>query len=292
MRVLVTGASGVIGRHVLQPLAAAGHEVWAVSRSGGKSGGGVRWLRADLFDSDAVAAIFSNVRPEGLIHFAWDTRPGKYLHDNLNFRWLSVSLDILECFRRHGGVRALLAGTCLEYAYADHLLKEAGDIAPVSVYARCKNHLNRLGSLFCSQNKISYAWGRIFYVYGPGEQAGRLTPDLLSALKRGEPFTVRGGALRRDYMHAADIAAGFAALFDSCIEGEVNVCSGEAVLIEKYCRLLAAKTGREELLVFNDESGAQPRCIAGDVSRLRKEVGFSPRYSLEQGIDALLRNRG
>lgn len=292
-RILLTGATGLIGKYAVPLLGEAGFEVHAVARTprGGEGNGGVVWHGADILDAGERGRLFAEVRPERLLHLAWDTRPGRYLEDNSNFAWVAASLELLHLLGKHGGGRAVLAGTCFEYAFADHPLSENGPIAPRSTYAVCKEHLNRLAALYCAKNGISYGWGRIFYVYGAGERSGRLTPDLLQSLRNGGTMTIRSGSLRRDYMYARDIAAAMTAFLASPVEGEVNICSGDAPTIETYCRLLARKLGREDGLIFQDDPGTQPLLIVGDNRRLRDEVGFSPRYDLESGFEEILADK-
>lgn len=286
-RVLVTGARGLIGKHVAPFLRDDGFQVHAVSRAA-HAGDGVAWHRADLLVAADRERLFAEVRPDCLLHLAWDTRPGVYLDDDLNFVWLAASLDILRLLHQYGGKRAVLAGTCFEYEFAERSLHETDPIAPRSIYAKCKEHLNRLAALYCSKNDISYGWGRIFYVYGAGEQPGRLTPDVIRIVKAGERMIIRSGPLRRDYMYAKDVAAAFARFLAVPVEGEANICSSLAPTIEEYCRCLARKLGREDLLLFADHSSGQPPLIVGDNRRLREEIGFTPRHGLDDGFGAML----
>lgn len=288
-RILLTGGSGLIGQYALEPLVALGYEVFAVSRKpDSASSRGVRWLTADLLDSEGRSRVFREARPDLLLHLAWDTRPGIYLESDENFIWVAAGLEMLRLFRKYGGKRVVFAGTCFEYAFADRLLREDGPTAPVSTYAKCKLYLNRLAAVFCGKNGISYGWGRIFYVYGKNEQPGRLTPSVIAAARGGEPLVIKGGSLIRDYMYAGDIAGAFAAFLSSEVEGEVNICTGKGIMLEDYCRALARMAGKEENLRFADQPGNQPPRIVGDAGRLRDEVGFGPRYDLDAGFAEML----
>lgn len=284
-RVLVTGATGVIGRHAVRALRLAGYDVYMASRA---EGDGIHQFQVDILDRKAISSVFRTVRPNCLLHLAWDVSSGEYLKSNKNFSWISASLDLLQFFQENGGTRAVFAGTCLEYAMTEKPLREDDALAPATVYAFCKDRLNQLAGFFCAKNGISYGWGRVFYLYGAGERMGRLTSDLVHALRSGEKMVVKGGPLIRDYTYAGDIGAAFAHFLLSPVEGNVNICSGYGVAIRDYCRLLASLLGHEELLVFQDDIAMQPPVIVGANDRLRSEVGFLAQTDLKTGFSAML----
>lgn len=75
----------------------------------------VSWHRADLVEAGEAWALMATVQPTHLLHFAWDTVPGKYWTSRENFRRVQASLPLLQAFARHGGQRLVMAGTCAEY---------------------------------------------------------------------------------------------------------------------------------------------------------------------------------
>ena len=108
-RILLTGATGFIGRHVLPRLKG---EVHAVTTRPPPAGDSVRWHRADLLSS---AEIVAEVRPEVLVHLAWYVEPGRYWTAPENIQWVEASLALLRAFAGAGGRRAVVAGTSAEY---------------------------------------------------------------------------------------------------------------------------------------------------------------------------------
>lgn len=282
-KVLLTGATGLIGRHAIEPLLQSGFQVYAASRTPVPDSR-VVWLEADLLDLCGIDRLFKSTQPEYLLHFAWETRHRIYLESNSNFSWLAASLEMLQRFHQYGGRRVVFSGTCFEYQFADERLKEDGPTAPASTYARCKDHLNRLAGMYCRNNNLSYGWGRIFYVYSPDEQKGRLTASIIESIEKNEPIVIKSGPLIRDYMYAKDIAAAFSKFLAGEVEGAVNVCAGSGMRIKDYCLALARLMGREELLIFDDQPGNQPARIVGDNRRLLDEVGFRSAYDIRRGL--------
>src|SRR5277367_1630481 len=121
-RVLVTGAGGFIGRSSIAPLQRLGYEVHTVfSAARGQSGAapqGVFAQVADLLSESQVDALLARVAPTHLLHFAWIATPGIYWHSPDNLRWLAASEYLMRGFRAHGGVRAVMAGSCVEYDWS------------------------------------------------------------------------------------------------------------------------------------------------------------------------------
>lgn len=300
-KVLLTGATGLIGKYAIQPLLDAGFEVFVVSsketedkktrRQEGKQDEKptlTHWVQANLLDFSDIERVFEEVKPQYLLHFAWDTTPGSYLESNLNFNWMQSSLKMLEQFKLYGGKRAVFAGTCFEYKFQDSPLKEYGELNPTSTYAKCKNDLNKLATSYCEKNDINFGWGRIFYVYGEGEQEKRLIPYVINCLKQDKEFSTTAGELIKDYMFAGDIAAAFVKFLDSNVQGCVNICTGIPVKIKEIVSLIAKKLGKEDLIKFESEESTQPPIIVGDNLRLTKEVGYQCKYTLEQGLEKVL----
>ena len=115
-RILVTGATGCVGRFVLPKLVDRGWDVWAVrSRSDALEIPGVHWRRADLLDPADVRRVVDDSEPSHLLHLAWYIAPGKWAEAAENFSWVRASLGLLSTFKQSGGRRAVFAGSCLEY---------------------------------------------------------------------------------------------------------------------------------------------------------------------------------
>lgn len=115
-KVIVTGASGFIGRHALNTLIDRGFEVHAISsKSELKISDRCTWHLINLLDSSEIMSLVKAVKPSHLLHFAWYAVPGKYWTSELNFLWVQASLELLRQFRQQGGERVVMAGTCAEY---------------------------------------------------------------------------------------------------------------------------------------------------------------------------------
>lgn len=287
-RVLVTGASGFIGRYALEGLVKRGYEVHAVSRLPLDSFVDVNWHVADIFNSIQIENIFKKVRPSHLLHLAWNVEQKTYMMNMENFRWVTASLEILNSFQRNGGVRCVFAGTCAEYDWNYRcLIEDVTPCLPQSNYGICKNCLNEMMKAFCQSCGISAAWGRIFFLYGPHESESRLVASIVKSLLLGKPALCTSGEQYRDFLYVEDVADAFCELLDNTIIGSVNIASGQPIKVRDLVFKIANTIGNPELLhmgAIQSKPGEQ-MLLCASVDRLNKEVGWKPRYNINEGID-------
>ncbi|HYG11556.1 MAG TPA: NAD(P)-dependent oxidoreductase [Pyrinomonadaceae bacterium] len=300
-KVLLTGATGFIGRHCLPALAAAGfEEIHAVSTREAQGGAHVlasaaetarvRWHSADLLSDDAAERVMAEVRPTHLLHMAWYAEPGKYWTSPLNEDWLRASVRLFGAFAGHGGERVVAAGTCAEYDwnYGGYCSESETPLAPATLYGECKRALHDALDALARERGLSAAWGRIFFLYGAHEHPQRLVSSVIRALLRGEPARCTHGEQLRDFLDVRDVADAFVALLASDVRGAVNIASGEAVSLKTVVNKIAEKLQRPDLVQLGalPAPAGEPPLLAADVSRLRGEVRWSPARTLDEGLDA------
>lgn len=239
-RVMVTGATGFLGRHVVEALTARRLEVHAVARSFADShefiNAGVRTHTVDLFDTPSVESLMADVRPVGLIHLAWTTTPGDYWTDPANELWTAASKTLFEFFSSHGGRRIVVAGTSAEYAWPSEvpLDEETSPVQPASLYGRSKDSLRRHLEAWAPRAGVSWTWARLFNIYGRFEHPRRLIPQSIRSLLAGKPIPFDDGLAVRDFLHVADAADAFASLYQHPYSGVINVASGEGTTVREH----------------------------------------------------------
>lgn len=297
-RVLLTGARGFVGRHAIGALLERGFAVDAVSSQPlTDAGDGARWHRADLTDARATRELVARVAPTHLLHLAWYVEHGAFWSSPENDRWLAASLALLDAF---DGERAVCAGSCAEYDWstAGPLVELTSPIHPQTPYGVAKDALRRAAQDRLAQRGVSFAWGRIFFLHGPGEHPDRLVPSVTRSLLAGRPARCTDGHQVRDFLHTADAARAFAALLAADVEGPVNIASGEGVSVATLVGWIGEAVGRPKLV----ELGAlparpgEPERLVADVARLREEVAFTPtfgpRAAIEQTVSWWARQEG
>lgn len=286
-RVLVTGASGFIGRHVARRLAERGEEVHATAHTAEIDLPGVRWHRTNLLDPAAPDTLLRRVRPDRLVHVAWYAKPRECWHSAANLDWTEASLRLLRAFAAVGGRRAVLVGSVFEYDWtAGACVENVTPLAPATLYGSCKAGLSQIAAAAAPALGLALSWARVFWLYGPHEPRNRLVSSVIEGLLTGRSVAVTSGVQRRDYLHVADVAAGLVALLDSSVTGAVNIGSGTAVPVRSIFQQLGQLLDRPHLLDIGArvEATAEPPVVVADVGRLTHEVGFTPTFDLERGL--------
>lgn len=294
-RVLVTGGTGFVGVPALRELVRRGDDVHAITTSSSPPDvDGVRWRRLDLADPAAVDATMAAVRPEQLVHLAWYVEPGRFWEAPENVDWVRSSLALVQSFVRSGGQRVVMLGTCAEYDWdepSDFIREHGHPLRPGTLYGVAKDALRRVAGAYAEAQGAELAWGRLFFLYGPREPSGRFVPAVCRALVAGEPADLTSGTQVRDFLHVDDVAGALVALLHAPVSGPVNIASGEPVTLAAVAEQLGRLSGRPELVrpgALPDRAGEPARLVA-DVSRLRDEVAFRPRWSLADGLADALR---
>lgn len=286
-RVLVTGATGFIGRRVVAHLTDGGFEVHGLARRPpDERTSGVQWHGADLLSPEGGSAVVDRLRPELLVHCAWEATPGRFWAAIQNIDWVAATLRLFRAFAAAGGRRAVFAGTCAEYDWSHAVLSEiATPLAPSTLYGKAKAATFTLLDATAESLGVSFAWGRVFFLYGPNEAPRRLVSDVVEGLLNGRSVDCSEGRQQRDFMHVDDVARAFAAIAASDHRGPVNIASGCCIPVRAVIEEIARQIGRPDLVRL----GARPS-PPGDPDRLEADTGrlaatgFVPRYDLAEGI--------
>jgi nucleoside-diphosphate-sugar epimerase len=298
-RVLVSGASGFIGRWSVPALLKRGYDVHAVlshavrrERASAQLAG-AELHACDLLDPASVERLLDVLRPTHLAHFAWIATPGVYWTSDENFSWVAASLHLVRTFHGNGGIRAVIAGSCAEYDWsrADVCREDssalAGDAGSgATPYAACKLALQNMLASYGAAEGLSIAWGRIFSPFGPYEHPERLVPSVVQNLLLNQEAPCSHGRQVRNFLHVADVGDAFAALLDSNLQGAVNIGSAERVSIAALVERIAKRIGRSDLvrLGARASSANEPAVLVPDVQRLYEEVGWRPAFTLDEGL--------
>lgn len=240
-KILVTGASGFIGGHVIDELLRQGHEVIATSASPEKASSkewykAVTYIPFDLsdFSSNTDYYNFFN-KPDILIHLAWEGLPNYksafHLEENLPRHY-----NFLKNLVHNGLKDVTIAGTCFEYGMQEGCLSEDLPAMPSNFYAVAKDKLRILLMEMSKSFPFYLKWARLFYMYGKGQNPNSLLSQLDRALENDElVFNMSGGEQVRDFLPVEKVAEYMVAIaIQQSVSGIINCCSGIPVTVKQF----------------------------------------------------------
>jgi nucleoside-diphosphate-sugar epimerase len=291
MKIFLTGGTGFIGRRLLGLLNQSTHEVLILVRPQcavqQNSNPRIQWITGTLDDVASYRSALDQFQPEGCIHLAWYTDPADYLtSEDANLHQLEASLQLLRTLKRVHCRRFVAAGTCVEYALTSpEQLQEDSPTRPSTIYAAAKLASYHLSERICDTSEISFAWGRIFHVYGPGENPNRLVPATIRTLLSGKDFLASPGDQVRDYLHVDDIASAFLRLAEAKGTGVFNICSNLPITIRHLLSRIEELCGSDGRICFGAKKyhPHDPMFICGCNRRL-SALGWRPGMDLETGL--------
>lgn len=260
MTIALTGATGFVGRQILRALLAQGCDIRVLVRDPEKlideaNKGLVEVAQTDdLFAEPATRLTRLLAGTETLIHAAWYAEPGKCLTSNRNFDCLKGTLDLARSFVEAGGKRFVGIGSCAEYDLSPGVISANTGLAPNTLYAACKVAAFQVSRQLTVDHGMSFAWCRLFYLHGEGEDDRRLVPYLRKQLAAGEEVLLTRGEQVRDFLDVTEAGRMIADVALGDEQGEVNICSGTGITVRQLAESIADEYGRRDLLRF----GARP----------------------------------
>ena len=258
--VLVTGATGFVGSQVLRTLIERGFRTRLIVR--GEKRDQVAAIQgvesvivtSDLFGESADWCLKACSGVDTVIHIAWFVDPGKYLQSPKNLDCLSGTLQLAKAAAASGVRRFVGIGTCFEYDLDHGTLSVATPLRPTTPYAGAKGAAFMALSQWLPLQGVEFAWCRLFYLFGEGEDSKRLVPYLRSKLAAGEPAELTSGQQIRDFLDVREAANLIVDVSLGMAQGAVNICSGIPITVRQLAESIAREYGRHDLLKF----GARP----------------------------------
>jgi len=241
MKILVTGATGFVGKHVIKELLKYEHEIIAAGRTNSADlPRRINNIKLDLNNMDPNKNYFSETgEPDLLIHLAWQGLPNYKEKFHLEKNLPSQSF-FLKNIVDNGLQNLVVTGTCFEYGMKEGCLSEDIESDPQNPYAAAKDKLRKYLEQLQGEKYYNLKWLRLFYMYGKGQNPNSLLSQLESALEKGETtFNMSGGEQLRDYLPIEKVVEYLVTIaLQNKINGIINCCSGVPVkvktLVENY----------------------------------------------------------
>lgn len=297
MRCLITGAGGFLGDYLVRHLLAAGHDVVALEREGGRESAGAENLHADLNDAAAMRSAVANALPDAVYHLAAQSMPGRSWEDPVGTCRTNIlgTVHLLEAVRLAApAARVVVTGSSSEYAPSDRPLHEESAMDPSSPYAVSKLATDQVARLYGERYQLAVMRVRPFFLLGPGK-TGDVSSDLargIVAIEQGRAKALSVGNLAavRDFLDCRDGVAAFAAVAErGAAGGAYNISSGLGCSVRA---LLDQFKAAARVAVVEQVDPARLRPLdepvkIGDNARLRA-LGWLPKIRLAQSVSDIL----
>ncbi len=302
-RVLVTGGAGYVGSHAAKALAAAGHEPVVYDSLVHGHDWAVRWGPlevGDILDSDRLAAVMAQYRPEAVMHFSALSLvaesvadPARYYRNNV-----AGTLSLLDAMRAAGIDRIVFSSTCAVYGEPEAVpITEDEKLDPINPYGATKLMIERALADYGRAYGLDHVSLRYFNAAGASAQGEigeahdpetHLIPLVLDAAAGSRPsITVFGqdyatpdGTCIRDYIHVDDLASAHVAALERLggLEPAYNLGTGVGVSVAEIIAAAGRVTGREIPVVQGERRPGDPDTLLADPARARRDLAWTPAY--------------
>ena len=295
MKAFITGVSGFVGAALARELLRRGHSVHGLVR------GTTQWRltdiqdritlhTGDLIDKESVGRAMSAAQPSVVFHLgAYGTYPGKQSDvQQILETTIFGSLNVFTTAKEYGVPQIISVGSSSEYGTKNHPMCEDELLEPNSYYGVGKAAQTLLGAHMARSDGVSITTVRLFSVFGPFEEPGRFVPTVIRNALLGEDIAIADPSIARDYCYVSDaIEALILAGEKTNLSGEIiNVSNGKQhTLMDVYDAVIAATGSNSKAVVGAHEKRTfDTKTWVADVEKMRTLLGFTPRFSLAEGI--------
>ena len=291
MKLLVTGANGFLGSHLVKHFVKKGDEVYAISLHTHRLTDVLDQIQYSACPINVITALESRIHqfnPDVILHLAWQGGNSySSIHSNSQFKQNLPGLaDLMEIMERHNLYRFVCVGSAAEYGDHRSQIKETAATKPTSLYGTCKLMAKQYTEQFCKQRGINWTWLRPFYTFGPDDVPTRLVPSVITKCLKKEEIQLNDCEMLVDYLYITDFVDAVDALITNRKVGVYNICSGKANMVKNIVDDIAIKTQNEA----NIHKGVipnrpdMPDSILGNSSKLSTDTGWYPKIGLNEGI--------
>ena len=235
-KILVTGASGFIGKHVITCLLKQSYQVIATSRNQATAEKQSWYKKVTYIPYDInkpandLYTLFH--KPDSVIHLAWEGLPDYRSLQHFQTT-LPAQYNFITNLLNNGLKQIIISGTCFEYGLKEGCLNENMNTVPYTSYGFAKDTLHKMLKFYLQdKNGKTLIWTRLFYTYGEGQNPQSFVPQLQQAIKnKDKEFKMSAGDQKRDYLPVKELAQKLCRLVTLNKTQTLNICSGKPITI-------------------------------------------------------------
>src|SRR3989344_5930725 len=298
-KVLMTGATGFIGANLCRALLSQNHEVYILVRPNANNWrleavkSQLRIVEASLLDTDELTLKLSRIKPEWIFHcaahgaYSWQTDAGQMITTNV-----SGTVNLLTAAARIGFESFVYTGSSSEYGFVKANSSETDRLQPNSVYAVTKAAATHFCQLFARQYRLNISTVRLYSVYGPYEQPGRLMPTLLMSLKSGKWPVLVSPEVAHDFIYVDDVCEACICLADDPNRrgGIYNLGSGKQTTLKELvslCQVLFPVADKPKWSSMPNRAWDSGNWVAKN-DKIKRTLNWKPQISLREGLQTFM----
>lgn len=291
MKVLITGATGFLGRHVVSSLIGT-HNLALYVREGSKVDlKNVHVIHGTLANLESNKDEIVSFSPDACIHLAWEGIPvfspeicALNVYNSL--RLLDLLFENTKC------KQYIISGSCYEYGNAKGVCKEDDPAIINSYIAWAKHTINQYATLRCLEKKAKLYWLRCFYIFGPGQRKESIIPAVISTFLKNEKPIIKAPFNANDFIHVNDISRAMSLILERNPEpGIYNLGRGEVAEVVRLCEIIESKICNSTTFSDTLKNLDKPivnKAFWADISKAKKLFGWVPQIGLEAGIEEMV----
>lgn len=297
MKIFIIGGTGFIGRHTVKLLSAKGHELMMLVHNKKRDldnlfnnlglGKQIKTVYGGLSDMVKLKGQLKEFKPDTVLHLAWEGLPDYGMEMCLLNLYYGLNL-----FKVAGesGIKCIVSvGSCWEYAKRHGRLTEDSQIEYSKMFPAVKNSLRIMGEAIAKEYCARFYWPRLFFVYGPGQRNTSLIPSIINSVRMGDKLVIKNPSDRNDFIFVLDAVQAIVNIIEEKPDKVVyNVGSGYSTCVSEIISLVYDAMGSKMDYVFkkSQTSDHMRDDFWADITAIQNDVGWSPKYSLVEGIKA------
>lgn len=298
-RVIITGATSMIGAALTEECLRNHVEVLAIIRKNSRHAGRLpqsKLLTVRECSLDELALLTDLEGYDVFYHLAWDYT-SKAVRDNpvLQEKNIQYTLEAVELAARAGCSKFIGAGSQAEYGPVEGVISPDTEVRPQIAYGIAKYAAGKLSRRLCDSHRMIHVWARVFSVYGRNDNADTMPDYAISQFLKGETAYFSAGIQQWDYLHESDAGRIFYLLGEKSDKSKVYcVASGVSRPLRQFVLEMREVFGKEAQCEFaKEQTEAKAYGLQADVAELVHDIGYVPQVTFAEGIaDMIAYKRG
>lgn len=299
-KVVITGCTGLIGLALIKKCIQHNCKCYAIARPESKrlsvlpKSKYVQIIECDLSNLSNLDKLITD-KCDVFYHLGWGhTGKSKYSDVKYQTENINFTIDAVRIAQKLGCRLFVGAGSQAEYGPLNlDVIEPESPANPMISYGICKYAAGKLAAIEADKLGITFVWVRIFSTYGFNDKKDMLLGSIIEKMMNDEHISMTAGIQQWDYLFCEDAGRAFYLIGEKC-NRSTTYClgSGEKRPLKDYISIIASKLNYKKEIGYGEipYNSSSVMNLCADISKLKKDVGFKPTYSFEEGISLYIRD--